>query len=79
MKDLSEIDLANNPRAGELLKDEFLLETPLGIIRTKVWKLKLGPHRNYRLLYSIKDDERIIYILTVFHRKKSYRKNRFRI
>jgi len=41
-----------------------LLETPLGIIRTKVWKLKLDPHRNYR--YSINGDERIIYILKFF-------------
>ncbi len=79
LKDLAEIDLSSNPRSGEPLSGSFPIETPTGIIKRKVWKIKVGPRRDYRLFYLVDDKNRIIYILGISHRKRAYRRMKFRI
>ncbi len=79
LEDLTEIDLPSNPEIGELLSGSFLIETPAGTIKGKVWKLKVGPRRDYRLFYLIDNKSKIIYILRISHRKKAYKRVKFRI
>ncbi len=77
--DLGEIDLSNNPEVGDPLSGSFQIETPAGTIKSKVWKLKIGPRRDYRLFYLIDKGNKVVYILKISHRKKAYRRTKFRI
>ncbi len=79
LEDFAEINLPSNPEIGEPLSGSFLIETPAGTIKSKVWKLKVGPRRDYRIFYLIDNKSKIIYILRISHRKKAYRRMKFRI
>ncbi len=79
LRDLGEIDLSDNPEIGEPLSGLFQIETPAGTIKSKVWKLKIGPRRDYRLFYLIDKRNKVVYVLKISHRKKAYRRTKFRI
>ena len=53
----------------EQLKENPRLGKPLLGNLSGLWKLRIG---KYRIIYQIKDEELIIFILKIGHRKKIY-------
>ncbi len=52
-------DLANNPELGKPLTGKL----------AKLWSLRIG---DYRVLYQIRRDELLIFVLKIGHRKNIY-------
>ena len=53
-------DLETNPQSGKLLKGEL----------SGIWSLRVG---DYRIVYGIDEDEKILTLLRVGHRKAVYK------
>ncbi|MDK2463637.1 MAG: type II toxin-antitoxin system RelE/ParE family toxin [Candidatus Korarchaeota archaeon] len=79
LRDVRESGLERDPTTGKRLKGSFPVDTPMGRVEAPIWELKVGPRRAYRVFYAISWEERAIYLLDVWHRKRGFRRMKFKI
>ncbi len=79
LRDIRESGLERDPTTGKRLKGSFPVDTPVGRVEAQIWELKVGPKRAYRVFYAISQEEKVVYLLDVWHRRRGFRGMRFKI
>jgi len=73
LRDLEGVPLEDDPASGKPLKDFVKVEINGRIRKYRLWELKVGPKKAYRLFYMIEKRRREVYLLEVMHRSVSFR------
>ena len=73
IRDLRDSNLVENPERGKLLRS---METKVGKSKRfyRVREIKVGPKRNYRLLYTYDRQKEEIYLLSLRPRKNAFKR-----
>ncbi|GEM_PF-2183463 len=73
LKDVRETPLEENPTSGKPLKDVVRVKIDGRVKEYRLWELKVGPRRSYRVFYIIEAARKEVYLLDVRHRRVSFR------
>lgn len=75
LRDIKDLRLEEDPTRGKPLHDEIEVIIDNESLRYRLWEVKVGPRRNYRVFYIFDSRRREIYLLSIEHRKRAFRRS----
>ncbi len=75
LKDIKGFRLEEDPTSGKPLHDEIEVIINDKSLRYRLWEIKVGPKRNYRVFYIFDSRRKEIYLLDIEHRKRAFRRS----